>query len=49
MATMPRRDFLKTAAATAAALAFAPRRLFAEAGASAARIVVRLEPDCPAR
>ena len=28
MATMPRRDFLKTAAATAAALAFAPRRLF---------------------
>lgn len=40
MATMPRRDFLKTAAATAAALAFAPRRLFAEAGAPAARVVV---------
>ena len=40
MGTMPRRDFLKTAAATAAALAFAPRRLFAEAGAPAARVVV---------
>ena len=47
MATMPRRDFLKTAAATAAALAFAPRRLFAEAGASAARIVVAHGTDIP--
>lgn len=47
MATMPRRDFLKTAAATAAALAFAPRRLFAEAGASAARVVVAHGTDIP--
>ena len=47
MATMPRRDFLKTAAATAAALAFAPRRRFAEAGASAARIVVAHGTDIP--
>lgn len=47
MATMPRRDFLKTAAATAAALAFAPRRLFAEAGAPAARVVVAHGTDIP--
>ncbi len=47
MATMPRRDFLKTAAATAAALAFAPRRLFAEAGAPAARVVVAHGTEIP--
>ena len=47
MATMPRRDFLKTAAATAAALAFAPRRLFAEAGAVRARVVVAHGMDIP--
>ena len=47
MATMPRRDFLKTAAATAAALAFAPRRLFAGATPSAARIVVAHGTDIP--
>ena len=47
MATMPRRDFLKTAAATTAALAFAPRRLFAEAEAPAARIVVAHGADLP--
>ena len=47
MATMPRRDFLKTAAATAAALAFAPRRLFAEAAAPAARVVVAHGTDVP--
>ena len=47
MATMPRRDFLKTAAATAAALAFAPRRLFAEPGAPAARVVVAHGTEIP--
>ena len=47
MATMPRRDFLKTAAATAATLAFAPRRLFAEAGAPAARVVVAHGTEIP--
>ena len=47
MGTMPRRDFLKTAAATAAALAFAPRRLFAEAGAPAARVVVAHGTEIP--
>lgn len=40
MATMPRRDFLKTTAATAVVLAFAPHRLFAGGGASSARVVV---------
>ena len=47
MATIPRRTFLKTAAATAAALAFAPRRLFAEAGAPRARVVVAHGTDIP--
>ena len=47
MATMPRREFLKTAAATAAALAFAPRRLLAEAGAPAARVVVAHGTEIP--
>ena len=47
MATMPRRTFLKTAAATAAAVAFAPRRLFAAAAATRARIVVAHGTDIP--
>ncbi|MGD9611367.1 MAG: DUF362 domain-containing protein, partial [Kiritimatiellia bacterium] len=47
MTTLHRRDFLKTAAATAAALAFAPRRLFAGTGASAARVVVVHGTDWP--
>ena len=42
-----RRDFLKTAAATAAAAAFAPRRLFAAAEAPAARVVVVHGTDIP--
>ncbi|MGD9782406.1 MAG: DUF362 domain-containing protein [Kiritimatiellia bacterium] len=40
MANLPRRDFLKTAAATVAALAFSPNRLFAGDLPSAARVVV---------
>ena len=48
MATMPRREFMKTAAATAAALALAPRRLFAGAAdAPAARVVVVHGTDVP--
>ena len=47
MSQMHRRDFLKTAAATAAALAFAPRRLFAEAAATAARVVVAHGTEIP--
>ena len=47
MTTLHRRDFLKTAAATAAALAFAPRRLFAETRPSAARVVVVHGTDLP--
>ena len=42
-----RRDFLKSAATTAAALAFAPRRLFAAAEAPAARVVVVHGTDIP--
>ena len=40
MTDLNRREFLKTAAAVAAALAFGPRRLFAEAAARPARVVV---------
>lgn len=47
MSQMHRRDFLKTAAATAAAWAFAPRRLFAEVAAPAARVVVAHGTDIP--
>ena len=47
MPQIHRRDFLKTAAAAAAALAFAPRRLFAEAAAPAARVVVAHGTDVP--
>ena len=42
-----RRDFLKTAAATVAAAAFAPQRLFAEAPSAAARLVVVHGTDIP--
>ena len=47
MPQMHRRDFLKTAAATAAALAFAPRRLFAGETPFAARVVVVQGTDIP--
>ncbi len=40
MRLIHRREFLKTSAAVAATLAFAPRRLFAEAPAAASRVVV---------
>lgn len=47
MPQIHRRDFLKTAATTAAALAFAPRRLFAGDVPSAARVVVAHGTDIP--
>ena len=47
MTTMPRREFQKTAAAMAAALAFSPRRVLAEAAAFQARAAVVHGTDLP--
>jgi uncharacterized protein (DUF362 family) len=47
MHRIPRREFLKTAAAVAAAAAFAPRQLFAEAPSALARVVAVHGTDVP--